>query len=91
VNGHNVVNETHKEVVQRIKTVPGETRLLVVDPTGQLYYDERGVAISSNMPNVQVIKTPPATQSGSRPTSLKFAPETYNGGPAKTHTSLKVN
>lgn len=90
VNGHNVVNESHKEVVQRIKAVPGETRLLVVDPTGQLYYDERGVAISSDMPNVQVIKTPPATQSGSRPTSLKFAPETYNGGPAiPTHTSLK--
>lgn len=31
VNGVNVTGETHGQVVQRIKAVPGETRLLVVD------------------------------------------------------------
>ena len=92
VNGHNVVNETHKEVVQRIKAVSGETRLLVIDPAGQVYYDERGVTIRSDMPNVQYIKTPPAAQSGARPSTLKL--ETQNGGPTAKplqHTSLKVN
>lgn len=33
VNGVNIGNETHKQVVQRIKTIADEVRLLVVDPT----------------------------------------------------------
>lgn len=32
VNGVSIRNENHKQVVQRIKTLPGETKLLVVDP-----------------------------------------------------------
>lgn len=33
VNGVNIGNETHKQVVQRIKAIANEVRLLVVDPT----------------------------------------------------------
>lgn len=33
VNGVNIGNETHKQVVQRIKAIACEVRLLVVDPT----------------------------------------------------------
>lgn len=33
VNGVNIGNETHKQVVQRIKAIADEVRLLVVDPT----------------------------------------------------------
>lgn len=33
VNGVNIGNETHKQVVQRIKAISDEVRLLVVDPT----------------------------------------------------------
>lgn len=33
VNGVNIGNETHKEVVQRIKAIANEVRLLVVDPS----------------------------------------------------------
>lgn len=32
VNGVNIANENHKQVVQRIKTLPDQTRLLVVTP-----------------------------------------------------------
>uniref|UniRef100_A0A2M3Z2Y9 Putative ezrin-radixin-moesin-binding phosphoprotein 50 n=1 Tax=Anopheles braziliensis TaxID=58242 RepID=A0A2M3Z2Y9_9DIPT len=32
VNGHNITTETHKKVVELIKAVPNETRLLVIDP-----------------------------------------------------------
>ncbi|XP_053685163.1 Na(+)/H(+) exchange regulatory cofactor NHE-RF1 [Sabethes cyaneus] len=32
VNGTNITNETHKKVVELIKGIPNETRLLVIDP-----------------------------------------------------------
>lgn len=32
VNGESISNKTHKQVVELIKTFPGETRLLVIDP-----------------------------------------------------------
>nr|CAH0112160.1 unnamed protein product [Daphnia galeata] len=74
VNGHNVVEETHKQVVQRIKAVANETKLLVIDPQGQLYYAERNIIITSSMPNVQKMRTP-ATQPqriNNRPDNLKL-------------------
>ncbi|XP_058459544.1 Na(+)/H(+) exchange regulatory cofactor NHE-RF1 [Malaya genurostris] len=32
VNGTNITNETHKKVVELIKSIPNETKLLVIDP-----------------------------------------------------------
>ncbi|XP_055531446.1 Na(+)/H(+) exchange regulatory cofactor NHE-RF1 [Wyeomyia smithii] len=32
VNGTNITNETHKKVVELIKAIPNETKLLVIDP-----------------------------------------------------------
>lgn len=104
VNGHNVVEETHKQVVQRIKAVANETKLLVIDPQGQLYYAERNIIITSSMPNVQKMRTP-ATQPqriNNRPDNLKLAVTTAtaitesgqtNGSsmaPPITKSSLKV-
>lgn len=40
VNGESIANKTHKQVVELIKTLPNETKLLVVDP------DDEGVVIS---------------------------------------------
>jgi Na(+)/H(+) exchange regulatory cofactor NHE-RF2/Na(+)/H(+) exchange regulatory cofactor NHE-RF1 len=75
VNGHNVVEETHKQVVQRIKAVANETKLLVIDPQGQLYYAERNITITSSMPNVQKMRTPatPPQRINNRPDNLKLA------------------
>lgn len=32
VNGESIANKTHKEVVELVKNIPGETKILVVDP-----------------------------------------------------------
>lgn len=47
VNGVSIVNETHKQVVQRIKTLPNETKLLVVDPEDEQQDKHDGNNVSS--------------------------------------------
>ena len=89
VNGHNVVDESHKEVVQRIKAVANETKLLVIDPNGQLFYAERNITITPSMPNVQKMRTPdnPPVKNN-RPKELQLLPT--NGGPPPRKSSPKV-
>ena len=48
----NIQQENHKQVVQRIKAIPNETRLLVVDKSTDDYYKKLGIVIRSSMPNV---------------------------------------
>lgn len=92
VNGHNVVEETHKQVVQRIKAVPNETKLLVIDPSGQVYYAERNITITSSMPNVQKMRTPTTkpNRMNNRPDNLKLVMPTETNGTAPPKSSLKV-
>ena len=52
VNGVNISQENHKQVVQRIKAIPNETRLLVVEKSTDDYYKKLGIIIRSSMPNV---------------------------------------
>lgn len=52
VNGTNIGNENHQQVVQRIKAVPDETTLLVVDTETDNYYKEKKIVIRGDMPNV---------------------------------------
>lgn len=87
VNGVCVLEETHKQVVQRIKSIPNETKLLVIDPAGQSYYNERNIPISSSLPNVKSIKTP--AHQPNRPSTLAL---TESATPAKAQppSSLKV-
>jgi len=54
VNGINISQENHKQVVQRIKAVPNETKLLVVDKIADEYYKKINVMVKSSMPNVLV-------------------------------------
>ncbi|XP_059145913.1 Na(+)/H(+) exchange regulatory cofactor NHE-RF2-like [Physella acuta] len=49
VNGVNVEKETHTDVIARIKAVPGETKLLVVDRETDKHYKEKGVTVTSSM------------------------------------------
>ena len=58
VNGANISNENHKQVVQRIKAIPNETKLLVVDEKGDLYYKSKQIVPKGTMPNVIYMKTP---------------------------------
>lgn len=64
VNEINIANETHKQVVDRIKAFPSETKLLVVDQEADDYFRANNIIIKGTMANVKVIKTPernPAT------------------------------
>ena len=58
VNGTNISNENHQQVVQRIKAVPNETKLLLVDRKTDEYYRSRKIVIRGDMPNVHRIEGP---------------------------------
>ncbi|XP_017879191.1 Na(+)/H(+) exchange regulatory cofactor NHE-RF1 [Ceratina calcarata] len=58
VNEINIANETHKQVVERIKAFPSETKLLVVDQEADEYFRANNIVIKGTMANVKVIKTP---------------------------------
>jgi len=82
VNGTNINSENHQQVVQRIKAVPGETRLLVVDEETDNYYKEHKVIVRGDMDNVEVCETPvtnPFTHqtTGTRSRSLSLLPVMY--------------
>lgn len=46
--------------MERIKALPNETKLLVLDPDADVYYNERNIMVSSSQSNVVFIKTPAA-------------------------------
>ena len=46
----NIAGENHKQVVARIKSLEGETVLLVADSAADQYHKERGVIIKSSLP-----------------------------------------
>jgi len=52
VNGVNVNQENHKQVVQRIKGYPNHTTLLVVDKECEQHHKNTGVVIRSSLPYV---------------------------------------
>ena len=58
VNKHNVEEDSHQGVVTKIKSVPGETQLLVVDTEADNYFKGKGVNISSSSPYVNTITCP---------------------------------
>ncbi|KAM7287269.1 hypothetical protein ISCGN_030960 [Ixodes scapularis] len=58
VNGINISNENHKQVVERIKAVSNETKLLVVDPLADTWYKEHKIIIKNNLSSVKQSKTP---------------------------------
>jgi len=58
VNDVNVSNENHRQVVERIKSISNETKLLVITDEGDNWYKERKIVIKSSLPNVEYLKTP---------------------------------
>ncbi|XP_001607422.1 Na(+)/H(+) exchange regulatory cofactor NHE-RF1 [Nasonia vitripennis] len=58
VNEINIANESHKQVVERIKAFPTETKLLVVDQQADDYFKANNVPIKASMPGVKLLKTP---------------------------------
>ena len=56
VNGVDVVDGTHQDVVRRIRSDPGKVELLVVDTDADDYFRERGVNVSTSMMDSAVQK-----------------------------------
>jgi hypothetical protein len=63
VNGINITEESHKEVVQRIKASPNEALLLVVDSATDTYFKSNNVVLDSSHPSVLRLYTPPRVSS----------------------------
>ncbi|XP_068605558.1 Na(+)/H(+) exchange regulatory cofactor NHE-RF2 [Brachionichthys hirsutus] len=68
VNGVNVEKETHQQVVQRIKSMDNETRLLVVDP--ETYESLRGLRLKATEEMAVLGAKPPSSSSPSASPSL---------------------
>ncbi|XP_054718954.1 Na(+)/H(+) exchange regulatory cofactor NHE-RF2-like [Uloborus diversus] len=76
VNGVNIANENHRQVVERIKSIPNETKLLVVDEEADRWYKERKIVVKSIQNNVQIMKTPVPRPSKEPPCYENIAPST---------------
>lgn len=59
VNGINIEDETHHEVIQRIKAGGDETKMLVVDREADAYYKQQGITVRSTMSEVKFLATTP--------------------------------
>ncbi|KAI6206775.1 hypothetical protein M3Y94_00951400 [Aphelenchoides besseyi] len=59
INGVIILGETHKEVVQRIKTNPMECEMLVISPEGLKWHENHGIELSYNLPNILRQSEPP--------------------------------
>ncbi|KAL8594861.1 hypothetical protein ACOMHN_016102 [Nucella lapillus] len=55
VNGTNIGNENHQQVVGRIKTGGDETRLLVVDQETDHHYKEEKLVVRGDLPEVKFL------------------------------------
>ena len=71
VNGTNVANEDHQNVVKAIKSDSTQTRLLVVDAAAFNYYKERDITVNGGMSNIQTIECPDSRTVG-KPTTLQL-------------------
>ena len=58
VNGDNVEDDTHQQVIQRIKAGGNETRMLVLDKAADEYYRGKGIAVNNRMSRVKYMITP---------------------------------
>ena len=58
VNGVNIANENHRQVVERIKSIANETKLLVIDEEGDKWYKDNKIIIKSSQLNVEYNMTP---------------------------------
>ena len=58
VNGTNIANENHQQVVSRIKAVANEVKLLVVDRETDDYYKDKRVVVRGDMDSVVSYEAP---------------------------------
>ena len=64
VNGHNVLEDTHRQVVDHIKTHHDHVDLLVVDHETERFYHDKSIWVHSKMDNMTVYNCPEHRPSG---------------------------
>ncbi|VDK51478.1 unnamed protein product [Anisakis simplex] len=52
VNGHSIIGENHKRVVERIKENPLQCELLVISEEGADWYKEHNIPVTLSLPNI---------------------------------------
>jgi len=75
VNGVNVGNENHQQVVERIKANPNETKLLVVDKETDAYYRDKKMVIRSDQPNVEIRECPDSKTGAAAISTVSGSPD----------------
>ncbi|KAL1454987.1 hypothetical protein WDU94_009114 [Cyamophila willieti] len=75
VNNENICTENHNQVVQRIKAVPDETKLLVVDSASEEYFKTNNITISHSLPDIAHLKTPVKNGNSNH---VEKSPEQFN-------------
>ncbi|CAO4373093.1 unnamed protein product [Caenorhabditis nigoni] len=89
VNGHSIIGENHKKVVERIKANPNRCEMLVISEEGAKWYQEHNVQITLDLPNIERVSQknhplPPSIPPPQRPSnhspppSSWYAPTTYS-------------
>lgn len=92
VNDVNVSNENHKQVVERIKTIPSETKLLVLDAEAEKYYKSKKVVVKGTQSNVLHLKTPvPQPRIGYQPPSAPNADDNSLDERRSSSSSPRIN
>ena len=71
VNGNPVAQDSHAQVVQKIKSRDDQTDLLVVDKEADEYYKDRGIVVDGGMSDVERIECPVVRPEG-RPYSRRI-------------------
>ena len=78
VNGTNIGNENHSQVVTRIKSAGETVTMLLVDAETDRYFKEKKTVVSSDMPEVVRLETPPRdgqeNERGNNKQGLKHLP-----------------
>lgn len=64
VNGENIEDCTHQQVIMKIKAGGDETLMLVVDPDADEYYKNNGIRITADLPEVVSCETTPRSAPG---------------------------
>lgn len=85
VNGVNIGNETHKQVVQRIKAIACEVQLLVVDPSLVTVASDNQIIGSSDVNNGQYINDKATPYGTTTPDELSSPP------PPPPPSALSIN
>lgn len=58
INGSNIEEDSHQQVIQKIKAGGDETHMLVLDRAADNYYKSKGINVNGRMDNVRTITTP---------------------------------